>query len=74
MNTEEQKSEGFLPHIHKTLHAKQGTALYLHRNTLFSMHHLAIHYQPQNNRAQETTLMNSMSRKYRDVEQDLKHK
>lgn len=68
------KIEGFLPHIHKTLYAEKSTLLYLYRKFLFSVHHLAIHYQPKTNRAQETTLMNSMSRKYKDVEQDLKHK
>lgn len=36
----------------------------------FQHHHSAIHYQPQNNRR----LMNSMSRKHRDVKQDLENK
>lgn len=61
------------PYIHKAFYAKKSAALYLYRN-LFSPHHLAIHYQPQNNRAQEAALVNSTSRKHRDVEQDLKLK
>lgn len=62
------------PYIHKALYAKKSTALYLYRNLLFSPHHLATHYQPQNNRAQEAALVNNTSRKHRDVEQDLKLK
>lgn len=52
-NTKEGKTEGFLPYIHKTL-AEKSTPLYLYRSFLFSVHHLAIHYQPKNKRAQET--------------------
>lgn len=73
-NTKEGKSRRIsAPYPQVTSCREKHTAFFIQK-FLFSVHHLAIHYQPKTNRAQETTLMNSVSRKYKDVEQDLKHK